>query len=172
MGFDQMLNNLEKFTSKLLAKRDAHALSLGFDAVALVSNRVQRKGMKSSGQKFKTPYSQNNLKSYYFPDRFVKYARKSGQKLSYENYRKFLGLPTNIRNLTLTGGMWASIKPEVVESNDNRVVVEWKSGNDDKQKLVNVNSDREDTNILSLNDAEIKILDNRTRKFMDELTPN
>ena len=168
-AFKNISDRLTKLANEVITDRDNHLLSLGFDAVALISQRVQRKGVKSTGQKFKTPYSRRPLKGYYFPEKFVKYAQKNAIPLSYENYRKFLGLPIDKRNLTLTGKMFASIKPALTKTTLEQGEVTIAAGDSENQKLVDVNSAREKVNILALSEKEREFLAGRTKKWITGL---
>ncbi len=169
MAINNLVSRLKKLGEEVLQQRDAHLLSLGFDAVSLISRRVQRKGEKATGEKFKVPYSKKKLNGLYFPQKFRKYALKNKITLSYENYRKYLGLPINIRNLTLTGKMWAAVKPKLTKTTIDFGEVTIAAVGSDAQKLVNINSAREKINILKLSEKERTFLSGRTKKWIDNI---
>lgn len=168
-AFKNIANRLTKLANEVIQDRDNHLLSLGFDGVALISQRVQRKGVKATGQKFKTPYSRRPLRGYYFPDKFVKYAQSNNVTLSYEEYRKYLGLPIDKRNLTLTGRMFASIKPVLTKTTLEQGEVTIAAGDSENQRLVDLNSAREKVNILALSEKEREFLAGRTKKWITSI---
>ena len=142
MTLSDFNKNLSDFALNLLQEREKHALTIGNDAIALIARRVQGKGVKASGVTFKIPYSKKHEKA-----------------------RKAIGLPINYRNLTFTGKMWASIIREKESETINQITIVIKSK--DYQGLVNKNSEREETNILSLADIEIEHLQELTKTWLD-----
>lgn len=164
MTLSDFNKRISDFTLNFLVEREKHAFIVANDAIALVTRRVQGKGVKSTAEAFKIPYSQQDL-SKYLPPAFVKSARKGKITPSYENYRKSLGLPINFRNLSLTGKMWASIVTDKESESLQKITMLIHS--QDQQKLVNINSDREETNILSLAEIEIDHLQELTKTWLN-----
>lgn len=145
MAFNNIATRLAALAAEVIEERTAFTLSLGTDAIALVSRRVQGKGTKSTGEQFKVPYSKQ-----------------------YEKYRKAKGLPINKRNLTDTGRMFASIKPEVTSNDTNVTEVTIKSSKEQQEK-VEANSKRERINILELSKKEREFINGRTSKWIESI---
>lgn len=168
-AFDQAAERFTLIVKKMVDERNAFAVSLAADGIALVTNRVQRKGEKASGEKFKVPYSRKALNGIYFPDAFRKYAKSNKVVMSYENYRKWRGLRVDIRNLTNEGKMFASIKPVITKSSLNLVEVSFKARDKDNEAKLRHNSKRENTNILALSSKEREVLNGRIVDWLEKI---
>lgn len=162
---------------KLLeVSRKENALVIAGDYTALIINRVQNQGESSDGSKFKK-YSDNPLPLFFFgdgnsktkADRFKKDVKKKKTEPSYENFRQYLGLPTDKRTLTMTGDMFKSIRPEILEHNDFVTIVEIKARDKFNQDKVNWNSGELGISIISANQVEKQMVENANKKRVETI---
>lgn len=160
---------LKAHAKRVLEERDKHLISLGFDTIALTSRRVQGEGIKSDGQKFTVPYSRTKLPGFFFPEKFILYAKRNKVEMTYENYRKFIGLPTDYKNLTLSGNMWASVKGDITESTAERAVLTIKPSNREMQNRMNYNARRENTNPMAPTEEEKELMRTLTEEWFNNL---
>lgn len=187
-----LANTYKKKIEALNSDRELFAHIVAKDVIALVSNRVQNKGVNADDKKF-TPYSQKPMPFYLLnPSKFksknkierfkkiaaneVKKAKKDNRapdpvKLSYFNLRKTYGLTTN-KNFTFSGAMFSSIITVTGSRGKDFVVVEIRAKDDFNQMLLNVHSGREKISLLAMNNKETGIINNtirsRIKKILNE----
>lgn len=135
----QFLDNLRRAKAEMIANREAEALKISLDQIALVKLRIQRKGENAQGAQF-SPYT---------PD-YAKNRKKAGYQIGFVDF-------------TRTGKMWAAIQPKVVESNVFRAVVELE-GRDEKTRAMLRGHENKRGNILSPNATERAIIANANRE--------
>lgn len=129
MKISQFISNIDGvingITDIVIDACDVAAL----DAKAMLQSRIQEEGLNSSGASFE-PYSKNKLPLFFFAKnskvnvlntlgidntgKLVNKGRKGiknpySEGVSYEEWRKLMGLPITHVTLTVTGEMWKKI---------------------------------------------------------------
>ncbi len=132
------LDNLRRVKAEMIANREAEALTIALDQIALVKLRIQQRGIDSSGSPF-TPYSPT-------------YARERAQK----------GYQVGFVDFTRTGRMWANVQPFVVQSSVFSATVEMK-GADEKTRAMLSGHENKRGNILAPSDAERALISQANR---------
>jgi len=113
LTLDQLIANLEALQRDLPAIAAERMAVAAEDAVQLQIERMQERGKGSDGRNLKK-YSKNKLPSFFFTNAKDKPLSKARAKtfkggISYEEYRKAVGLPTDKVTLTRTGEMLRNI---------------------------------------------------------------
>ena len=103
-----MRGNLEAMN----ANRDQEVMIIAFDLTALVKQRVQTSGLDSSEQPF-SPYT---------PE-YAKYRAKGGYQVGYVDF-------------TVSGRLWASIRPRVIRSDKYSTTIEVTTRDEHNQDIL------------------------------------
>jgi hypothetical protein len=168
-----------KIVNELNSTRESFAMTVASDALALVANRVQNKGINADGEPFSS-YSQTPMAWWFLdstkfqsPNKIEKFkdrarketakAKKDGKPVSsefvsYAGLRKFYGLVTTVKNFTFSGVMFSSIHPSVTKKTLTSVTVSIASKDDFNQGLINKHSSKEKISIIALNDQEKEMI--------------
>lgn len=145
MTLKERISNYKAFIDELTESRQKLALTIAKDTFALVANRIQNRGVDAEGKKMKA-YSKMHAA-----------------------LRKAYGLPINMRTLTFTGDMFASIHQEVIENTETRTVVEIKSRDRENQDKINENSDIVDISILAFDKDEEEMITDANRERLAKI---
>lgn len=167
MSLDILRDRYAKVIQDLANNRNKEALVIAGDLTALIIDRNINDGTNKDGEKY-DKYSKNPLPLFYFdednsnsPSKTKSFKEKAKKKEiipSYENYRKFLGLPTTKRTHVVTGAMFKSIRPEIIQQTKTVTVVEIKADNRKDQDKLNWNSNKVGGSIISASDREKEIV--------------
>lgn len=176
MRLSDLSRNYASKIKELEETRKSNALVIAGDYTALIVNRVQNQGVGSNGVKF-GKYSQKPLPLFFFgdgnsktkADRFKNAVKKKKVEPTYENFRQYLGLPIDKRTMTMTGDMFASIRPEIIEHNEFVTIVEIKAKDKFNQDKVNWNSGDLGISIISANESEKQMVSVANKKRVDEV---
>jgi len=152
------------------------------DAIALIERRVRMQGLNYLGGSFK-PYSRRPMltsgkteksnrigvqlagskaKRRGLQWRTIKHKGKNVRLFvlpgGYAQMRRLEGLPTGHKDFTFTTQMWRGFGIKRTTKAKSEFVVTLGGKNVESQKKINVNSDRENINIINLSDQETKLL--------------
>lgn len=145
MTVRERLKAYQDIGKELADSRESFALKIAFDTKALVADRVQNTGVDANGSKMK------------------------GYNKQYAAFRKAYGLPIDKRTLTFTGDMWSSVRPEVIEHNEKRTVVETKARDTENQAKVNYNSKIVEISILAPDKQERQLITDANQERIDKI---
>ncbi len=173
MGISDLINKYSNMLKELPAERQRVALEIGNNAKALISSRVQNEGLNDKNEKFPL-YSKNPLPLNYFVSsnkgadtRFKKDVNKGVISSSYENYRKYHGLPTDKRTTTFTGDMWKDVIAEITLQTETTTEVTISARSKHNQDKINSNSKYAKANILSLTLEEEALINEVHKKSVE-----
>lgn len=128
-----LLDKIADAKKQLEANREAEALRIAFDQVALLKLRIQQTGTDSTGSAF-VPYTPG-----------------------YEKQRKKAGFQTEYVDLTRSGSLFASIRPVVTSSNIFSATVEiGPQSTSEAQKLAGLEKKR--PGILQPSEEELAVV--------------
>lgn len=166
-GIRNLLNKYINILKQIPEDRKTNALIMGNDALALTVDRLINQGVGANGEKFKT-YSKREFKYFLVKpsdfnasskvSKFKKDARAKKIVGSYENMRKYAGLPIDKRTHSFNGDMLKSIFASIESHNIFRTVVILKAKDKENQNKVNWNSNKVGQNILSWSKAEKELV--------------
>lgn len=150
MDIAEFVQRLDDTITEIEATREAEAMRIVGDALALVKRRVINTGTKADGSTF-GDYSDTLVPVWFFKDKESRsvsaydklyQAVKAGNKgakvkrksrkddseytsyeASYEDWREVNNLPTDFKNFSFTGRTWQSVLPEITLKSDSRIVV-------------------------------------------------
>lgn len=163
----KIANGLKDF----IENREKDALIISNDYTALIIDRLINEGVGSDNQKFPL-YSQREIPSNYFADGnragAAKRFAKTDQPKTYENWRKFNGLPIDKRTHSFTGDMLKSVRPIVVDRNDNEIVVDIQPNDSENKDKIRWNSSRLNTNLLAPTFDEIQFVDDANEQRIEK----
>jgi len=166
MTVEQFTRAVGRIIANLEKTRQTETELLAGDALALIKNRVQNTGKDFREQKFPA-YSTTQVPSYWYANRALNQSAKNKLKkkktVSYREFRRFNGLPTNYTNLTFTGGMWRATGAEIRSSDRLRTVAEISGTNPRAARLLGFNSIRYG-NVLRISEKEREILENANKQ--------
>jgi len=134
-----LLNRIRGAKQRLIDEREADALRIANDQVALLKNRIQSSGVSASGNPF-ADYSEQ-------------YAEK----------RKTGGYQIDFVDFTVTGQMWANVRAQVVRSNVFSCTVEIAGANERARNIINGAAGKRG-NILEPTADELQILRDLNRE--------
>lgn len=177
--FRELATAYEAKIRALEESRKTNALVIAGDMVALVINRVQNKGIGADGEKFEK-YSTNPLPLFFFKDgnsksksdKFKADVKKKKAEPNYETYRRYLGLPTDKRTLTVTGDMFRKVRQEIIEHNQFVTIVEIRGGDAFSQNKVNWNSNDLGGSILRPNKQELAMVERANKERIRKVLAN
>jgi hypothetical protein len=127
------INRIKQAKAELIANREADALRIAFDQIALVKLRIQRSGQNSDGGSF-LPYTP-----------------------AYAKQRQKAGYQVGFVDLTRTGRLFASISPRVESSNIFSATIVIEPDNDEGKKILEGLSKKR-PNILEPSAQELEII--------------
>lgn len=133
MALEGILNRIRQIKANLINNREAEALRMGFDQLALLKLRIQTKGQNSEEQAF-APY-------------VPAYARE----------RRAAGYQVGIVDFTRTGRLWANVTPRVESATDTSVTVVIEGG-EKRSKDIMKGAKRKRGNILQPTRKEIELI--------------
>lgn len=176
-----MANRYAAAIQKMKDDRLKNAVIIAGDALALVINRIQNKGIDADGGKFKEYYKEPVPIMFLRPginkakqERFEKDVKAKKTVASPYDWRRYMGLPNNFRNFTITGEMIRSFHAKVAEHTDFVTVVELRASDAENQQKLNGASFNMGRSILELNDLEKEMVEKanteRQRKLLNETT--
>lgn len=139
MTIRQFIERIRQAKAEIIANREAEALKIALDQIALVKLRIQTRGESAEGSRF-SPYT---------PD----YARE----------RRGAGYQIGFVDFTRTGKMWAAIQPTVTQSDMLSATVEI-AGADEKTRQMLRGHIGKRGNILSPNAAERALIASANRQ--------
>lgn len=173
-GFKDLVDACNAMLRDLPEKRKQESLILASDAKATIDSRITETGIDADGKALgdnegSSPYSESVVPAYLYGlnKNITRDAKKVAANLqkrvgyfaSYKDFRDELGLPTDKVTTNLTGQMWRSIAPEVVEHNNDVTVVEiTASDEENKKKLEYLSNQYGD--LLRLSQSEFTDLQN------------
>lgn len=128
-----LLNRVRQAKAELIANREADALRIAFDQIALVKLRIQTRGEKAEGGAF-LPYT---------PD-YAKQRQKAGYQVGFVDF-------------TRTGRLMASISPRIQSSDIFSATVVIEPDNDEGKKILQGLSGKRG-NILQPSAQELEII--------------
>jgi hypothetical protein len=180
-GLKDMANRYAAAIQKMKDDRLKNAVIIAGDALALVINRIQNKGIDADGGKFKEYYKEPVPIMFLRPginkakqERFEKDVKAKKTVASPYDWRRYMGLPNNFRNFTITGEMIRSFHAKVAEHTDFVTVVELRASDAENQQKLNGASFNMGRSILELNDLEKEMVEKanteRQRKLLNETT--
>ncbi len=131
MSINEFLNRLGATIIDIENSRDANAVKIALDSLALVKRRVINTGVNEKGSKFGN-YSKAVVPFFYYYGKetnrnnatVVKelYERK-GFWASYRDWREVNNLPVEFINFSFTNRMWSSLAPAIETRERFRTVV-------------------------------------------------
>lgn len=133
MALEGLLNRIRQIKSNLTFNREAEAMRMAFDQLALLKLRIQTKGQNSEEQAF-APY-------------VPAYARE----------RQRSGYQVGIVDFTRTGRLWANVAPRVESATDTSVTVVIEGG-EKRSKDIIQGARRKRGNILQPTRKEIELI--------------
>lgn len=160
-GLRELANRYAGVIQKMKDDRQRNAVLIASDALALVILRIQNKGIDADGGKFKEYYKEPVPIMFLRPginkakqERFEKDVKAKKTVASPYDWRRYMGLPNNFRNFTITGEMIGSFHAIVVEHTDFVTVVELRARDKENQQKLNGASFNMGRSILELNPIE------------------
>lgn len=139
MAFEAILNRIREIKANLTANREAEALRMAFDQVALLKLRIQTKGQDGNEQPF----------APYVP--------------AYAKDRKSAGYQAGYVDFTRTGRLWANVVPRVESATDTSVTVVIEGG-EQRSKDIIQGAKRKRGNILQATAKEIELIRQANRE--------
>lgn len=133
MALENILNRIRQIKNNLTFNREAEAMRMAFDQLALLKLRIQTKGQNSEEQAF-APY-------------VPAYARE----------RQRSGYQVGIVDFTRTGRLWANVAPRVESATDTSVTVVIEGG-EKRSKDIIQGARRKRGNILQPTRKEIELI--------------
>jgi len=133
MALDKILDEIRRIKAELTANRQAEALRIAFDQLALTKLRIQTRGESAAGGPF----------APYVP--------------AYAKERKAAGYQVGYVDFTRTGRLWANIAP-VVESSDATSVTVVIRGQSQLSEDILAGQSRKRGNILQPSKAELDLV--------------
>lgn len=133
MALEGLLNRIRQIKNNLTFNREAEAMRMAFDQLALLKLRIQTKGQNSNEQPF-APY-------------VPAYARE----------RQRSGYQVGIVDFTRTGRLWANVAPRVESATDTSVTVVIEGG-EKRSKDIIQGARRKRGNILQPTRKEIELI--------------
>lgn len=133
MALENILNRIRQVKNNLTFNREAEAMRMAFDQLALLKLRIQTKGQNSAEQPF-APY-------------VPAYAKK----------RQRSGYQVGIVDFTRTGRLWANVAPRVESATDTSVTVVIEGG-EKRSKDIIQGARRKRGNILQPTRKEIELI--------------
>ena len=127
------INRIKQAKAELIANREADALRIAFDQIALVKLRIQQSGQSASGGAF-LPYTP-----------------------SYAKQRKEAGYQVGFVDFTRTGRLFASISPRVESSDIFSATVVIQPDTEEGKKILQGLSNKRG-NILEPSPQELEIV--------------
>ncbi len=141
--FDALLSKIRAAKAAIIREREAEAMRMALDGIALVKLRIQTKGQNAALEQF-SPYA----------PAYAKERKASGYQVSYVDF-------------TRTGQMWASVRPVVESNNDTQTVVVIGSTNARGQGIIEgARPKRGD--ILAFSRQEIDLIAAANRKRVEK----
>lgn len=159
MSTDEFFQRLQATLNDLRSTREASAIFIAGDVLALLKSRVINTGKDDKLKKIGT-YSTAVVPIWMYKDKEKR--RKNaveallktyGYFASYRDWRVVNGLEVQFKNFQFTGHMWHSIGPIVIEKDDTSVTIGITAGTDNAvKKLRHVIAKH--PNILNFSKAE------------------
>ena len=139
MAFERIIDRIRQIKQSLIDNREAEALRIAFDALALTKLRIQTKG--------------ENADNSPFPPYVPGYAKE----------RQAAGYQVGFVDFTRTGRLWANVQPRVEASNVfyATVVVE---GSEQRSKDIIQGAKRKRGNILRPSREELEFIRDANRR--------
>jgi len=134
-----LINSLKEAKAQIIANREADALRIALDQVALVKLRIQSRGVNADGAKFEP----------YVP--------------AYAKQRKNKGYQVEFVDFTRTGRLMASISPRVTSSSVFSATVVIGPDNPESEKIL-AGLSRKRGNILEPSEQELQIIREANRR--------
>lgn len=152
---------LKRFIEVLGSNREEESLIIGKETIALVRLRIQNKGEDSEGQSLGS-YSQAVVPQPFYYGRSLSDGAEDEIKegswfLSYETFREFNNLRTDIKDLTFTGDMWRNTGVTRIENQTNKTIVTLGGQTTRAEELISYHSDKYG-NILAPSESEIQFI--------------
>lgn len=178
-GLKDMAKRYADAIQKMKDDRLKNSVIIAGDALALVINRIQNTGKDADGGKFKEYYKEPVPLYFLRPginkakqERFEKDAKAKKVTQSPFEWRRYMGLPNNFRNFTITGEMIRSFHAKVAEHTEFVTVVELRSSDAENQQKLNGASFNMGRSILELNENEKEMVATanaeRQRKLLNQ----
>lgn len=116
MKANELGNKIKQFNELLVLEMPRINETVALNAFALVRNRINNTGTLGNGNSM-GGYSTTELPAFFFNgkslnnsgDKFVEKAKKSGEKISYKEFREANNRPTDHVTLNFSGDMWKDI---------------------------------------------------------------
>lgn len=161
------------------------ALEISLQSLDQLKNRIQTRGEKADGSKFKA-YSQAKVPYWYFAGRSrtgsdqairrlkgsIKKPQGDGYHASYEQWRRANNLQTRHKDFRFTGDLWRSIKPYIRSESVGEVEIEINATNPKERQKVDWISDQQGE-ILELSPSELQQIEDdylqRNLELLEEL---
>jgi len=176
MSTDEFFKRLQATLNDLRSTREASAMLISKDAMALLKRRVINKGQDSDEQKIGdysvkvVPFWMYKNKEKRVGDAVEKLYKKKGYFASYRDWREVNNLEVQFKNFSFTGHMWASIQPIVIAKDESSVTIGMTAGTDNAVKKLRYVIAKH-PNILNLAKAEVKLIqDAETGRIVKALT--
>lgn len=163
MDFNDFILGLRQTARDLENDSNQITLSLGNQALADIQNRVQERGERPTGGSY-GGYSEKKVPAYLLVNssinaqgrNFAKKKAKNREGVSYKELRAAEGLPTNKKNFTRTGRMFANMAVEII-STGNKLIARIQGRNQATKDKLEYNTER-DGAILQLSPSEVSDL--------------
>lgn len=139
MAFERTIERIRRIKQDLIANREAEALRISLDALALIKLRIQTKGEAYTGSPF-PPYVPG----------YAKERKASGYQVGYVDF-------------TRTGRMWANVQPEVERSSAFSATVVVRGQSDYSREII-AGAARKRGNILQPSRDEIEFVRQANRQ--------
>ena len=139
MPLERTIERIRQIKQDLIANREAEALRIAFDALALIKLRIQTKGQAYTGSPF-PPYVPG----------YAKERKVSGYQVGYVDF-------------TRTGRMWANVLPEVERSSVFSATVTIQGQSDYSRDII-AGAARKRGNILQPSRDEIEFVRQANRQ--------
>lgn len=168
MSVDDAYNKADALERLLLQRLSDIVQVAALDLAADIANRVIETGEAADGSRFK-PYSERpRLAFYYFGksanatgEARVRAAAKQKKSVSYKEFRRFNGRPTEFKNFSFRGLMWKSFAVKRVQSSGGIALVVLGMSDADGERKLQDNNKREGRNIIEPSPDEIQRFKNR-----------
>lgn len=142
MPFQRVIERIRQIKADIINNREADALRIALDQVALIKLRIQTSGESADGSKF----------SPYVP--------------AYEKSRKNAGYQVGFVDFTRTGRFWAVVRPSVESSNvfSATVIIQ---ATDERGQSIAKGAQKKRGNILNPSKEEIELVREANKRRLE-----
>ena len=176
MSTDEFFQRLQSTLNDLRSTREASALLISKDALALLKRRIINKGQDHNEQKIGdystavVPFWMYKGKEKRRKDAVERLLQLKGYFASYRDWREVNGLEIQFKNFSFTGHMWSSVHPIVIAKDETSVVIGITAGTDNAVKKLQYVIAKH-PNILNLSKKESSLIEkSQSKRIVAALT--